>query len=629
MVNQIAIIALQIEDYWPVLESYLAEEGVPFQKDIVASVNSLSDVQTFLAHLKSLTSEVSFESLQQKLFQGKSTPEIKYEKFKALFNQLYDEEDLKRDDRIKSLFYKRIDFLKEMSRDEFISILLKIWGDVPENKNSATLFELLFKDILGQSLEMPLRFSAWLQFFKARVSHKEIKMSFADERGIQVLSLMSAQMTTADHRIYVGLFDEAFKTQKRSLLPLKDIEALKNQFDLAIAYPDESHLDFNLRWQTETACKSLICTVPHLSFSAEPLTPCLYFLEHNPKSDIVNPNITRSDELQKNFAVAIGESVVGYENKISKTRLKQDVLGADLRVHHAIFNQLAASEVEIYAQCSFKLLASKGYRLRDMPEVSIDLDPRQKGTLVHSLFEHLVHLVKDSSFDLAKVRLFLENKRFEHQLFINEDHFWSVQLNKLLSLSEKFYEFERFRLQNFKVSTEVAFEIYYDLDSKTFVNEKLDNAIAIRGRIDRVDQILGTNNYIIYDYKSSGGQASGYGKWMTQYQFQMLLYIFAVEVSLFQEADVQGALYYLYKDFDLSKGLVDKKTAVEKLGFSGRAKASLIDEENKGELKEQFIEFLSESFSRLKNGEFRAVPFSTDICAVCDWRKLCRAKHLM
>lgn len=628
--NRIAVVGLQIEEYWDVLQSYLTEEGIPFQKDVVASVNSLSDTQVFLAHLKSYTQDVSFESLQQKIFQSKGDPQIKFEKFKSLFNQLFDEEDLKRNDRIQSLFYKKIDFSKDLSRDEFIAILIQVWSDLPESNYSEILFDLLFKDFLAQSLETSMPFTSWFQFFKSRASHKEIKVSYAAKEGIHVLPLMSAQMTSADYRIYLGLYEEAFRTTRRSILPLADIETLKNQFDLAIPYPEESHLDFNLRWQNETSNTEIILTTPHLSFSAEPLTPCLFFLENNPQSNVVAPEQTRMDELQRFLAANKGDILDLYESRIGKDRFQQDLQGiANLQVKHSVFDKLSVSEVENYSRCGFKVLASKGFRLRDLPEVSIDLDARQKGVLVHALFEYLiVQIEQTGAFDVHQTKLFLQSQREEQGLFVNEDLFWSVQMNKLLQLSQKFYEFERFRLKEFKVFVEKDFEIYFDTQSNGFVSQKPAQGFQIRGRIDRVDQLKNTNQYVIYDYKSSAGQISNFKDWMSDYQFQLLIYLIAVECSLFESADVKGTLYYLYKDFNLTKGMIDRQVAIEKLNLSGRI-GSLCDDEAQVELKEKFIQFMAQQFAQLSLGQFAPKPFDKTVCDDCDWRKLCRSKHLM
>lgn len=627
-VNQISIIALQIEDYWPVLQSYLDEEGIPYRKDIVASVNSLADTQTFLAHLKSLTQEVNFESLQQKYFRHDKFPEIKFEKFKSLFHQLFDEEDLKRDEKIRGLFYKKIEVSKDINRDEFISILLKAWADLPESSQSVDLFELLFKDFLNQSLDASMSFSGWLQFFRSRISHKEIKIGYGAEDGVQVMSLMSAQMSVTNYRVYIGLFEEAFRQQRKSILPLADIETLKNQFDLAIPYPEESHLDFNLRWQSESACEKLVFTTPHLSFSAEPLTPCLYFLENNPKSELALTGQTRLDEMQRHFSAGAGDQLTGFEDLVSPMRLKQDLFGSEVQIKTDRFKRLTASEVETYSQCSFKLLASKGFRLRDLPEVSIDLDPRQRGILVHALFDFLVQKISQNEYSVDEVKNFLQFQREQLQLFVEEDAFWGVQVNKLIHLAERFYEFERFRIQQFQVFSEKPFEIFFDLDAQKFSNQEPSRAIAIRGRIDRIDRVKETSHIIIYDYKSSAGQASSYKSWMSEYQFQLLIYLFAVETSLFEKSHVKGALFYLYKNFDLGKGIVEKNLGQQKLGLSSRLK-SLTDEETLLELKDKFIEFISDCFARLDQGQFSPQPYDKTICKDCDWRKLCRAKHLM
>ncbi len=626
--EQISVIALRIEDYWPVLESYLFEEGITFQKDSVAGLNGLASVQIFLAHIKSLSSEVDFESLQQKYYQTNSVPEIKFEKFKALFNQLFDEENLKRDENIKDLFYRKVDFKQKISRDEFFSFLIKIWAELPEAVNTCTIFEILFRDLLSQSLETSMKTASWFQFLKARLSHKEIKIANSSPGGIHITSLMSAQMADSDHRIYMGLFEEAFKVNKKSMLPLKDIEILKNQFDLAIAYPEESHLDFNLRWQIESQCKAIILTTPHLSFAAEPLTACLFFLENNPKSEVTNPKYTRWDEIQKSLARGEADCIGFYADQVSEKRVREDLIGAEILVQHQAFTQLAASEVETYARCSFKLLASKGFRLRDLPEVSIDLDPREKGTLVHALFEYIINNFKSTALDIVEVERFLEIKRKELHLFINEENFWQVQLNKLLLLAQKFSQFENSRTEKFKSLTEVSFELYFDPILKIFSNTNGENHIAIRGRIDRLDQNLKSNYYLIYDYKSSQKHAKNFSKWMTEYQFQLMLYIFAVEVCLFEKSEVKGALYYLYKNFDVSKGLVDTEVGLKDLDFSKLAKSLAIPEQV-DKLKSEFINFISECISALERGEFAADPLDTVICAECDWRKLCRAKHLM
>ncbi|MEQ1723103.1 MAG: hypothetical protein ABL930_07990, partial [Pseudobdellovibrio sp.] len=109
--DKMAIICADIEKYWPVLQFYLEEEGITYKKDVVAQLGSLGDIQNLLAAVKNFSKEVAWDSLEKSFFNKAAGTELRYEKFKSLFYQLYDEDDLARDQKIKNLFYKKIDFL--------------------------------------------------------------------------------------------------------------------------------------------------------------------------------------------------------------------------------------------------------------------------------------------------------------------------------------------------------------------------------------------------------------------------------------------------------------------------------------------------------------------------------------
>lgn len=629
--EDIAVIAPDIEEYWTVLEFYLRQEGIPYKKETVVPMNSLGDIQSFLALLKNLTSEVSWNSLENSLYNFKNQPLIKFEQFKSLFYQLYDENDLARDQKIKELFFKKIDFKSELNREEFIAVLVRLWMQNSNTEASYNLFEVVVKDIFSQTLDTKLKMNRWVQFLKARISRKEIKIHAANKEGILVLPLMSAQMISATHRLYLGLYDEAFRKTKRSLLPLKDIEELKNQFDLAIQHPEESHLDFDLRWQYLSDCKVKIFTTPTLSFSSEPLTSALFFLENQPESPIHVPELTRLDEIQKMLKsknAPLEQKFEMFDYASSAERLRFDLTGQNENIHSTVFKSLSVGEVENYSKCQFKLLASKGFRLRELPQVAIDLDPRQKGTFVHALFEYLIHKIQTNQYSLEDIQLFLETKRKELGLYQNEEIFWNIQKIKFLNLAEKFNAFESERSHLFKSQTETAFELYFDLKKKNFSQEKSEDSFVIKGRIDRVDFHKSKNYYLIYDYKSSVAQAFQHSKWLTEYQLQMFLYILAVENTIEDQSKVQGALYYLYKNFDTKKGLIESEVAQSDFDYTKRT-GSLAEAEEIEKLKEDFIEFMSLIFENLTKGSFKTLPYKDTICNDCDWKRLCRAQHLM
>ena len=95
-----------------------------------------------------------------------------------------------------------------------------------------------------------------------------------------------------------------------------------------------------------------------------------------------------------------------------------------------------------------------------------------------------------------------------------------------------------------------------------------------------------------------------------------------------EENILKAALYYQYKIFDLKKGLINEDIALEDFEMNKRNK-SLINQQKKNELQENFIVLIGSVLKRLSENEFSTSPLDLDICKKCDWRKLCRATHLM
>lgn len=625
--NEIALISSDIEKYWPVLQFYLDEEGVAYKKDTVAQFNSLGDVQNLLAQLKSLSQDVSWDSLEKSFFSKEAQVQFKYEKFKALFYQIYDQDDLARDTLVKNLFFQKIDLSGAISRDEFLAFVVKTWLKMPESNKKSEIFESLFKDLLAQSLNEKMKLKLWINFLKSRLSHKEITIKRGLSEGLYVLPLMSAQMIDVSHRIYLGLNDEFFHRRQNTLMSISDAQQLRSQFDLAVENAEESYLDFNLRWQVLACNENTRLLSSHLSFSAEPLNSSLFFIENSPQSEVLSPHKTRADELQHQWAYS-DEDLKQLDSDISLVRLQQDLKGYSQKIKSEVFRSLSVSDLENYAQCGFKLLAAKGFRLQDLPQIAIDLDPRQKGSLSHALFEFCIKLIAKNEFDLQKVSDFLDQKRQDLQIYVAQDMHWNLQKNKFLILAQKFNSFEAERVKKFDVSAEKALELYFDLETQAFTLQKVQDSFLFKIRIDRIDVRKDKKYAVIYDYKSSAYQVSNHDKWLSDLQLQMLLYMLAAESSGEVESPVKAALYYQHKSFDIKKGLIDEEIALSDFGFSKRNK-SLISEDEAVELKKQFIELVNVILKKLSEDIFATEPIKYEICDECDWRKLCRAPHLM
>lgn len=615
--ENISIVAAEIEKYWPALQFYLDAEGIPYRKDAVSNFNGLGDIQNLLAAIKNYSSEVAWESLEKTFFNKNSDSEFRFEKFKALFYQLYDEDDLAREQKVKKLFYHKKDFNSAVDRDEFLAFLLQIWIEIPESNFKNDLFEPVFKDFLSQSINSKFKFKHWVQFFKNRLSRKEHSFKSSDS-GIYILPLMSAQSVNAEYRIYLGLNDEYFHRKQNALIPLSDAAELKNKFDLALDNSEESYLDFNVRWQSLGENENYLFLSSHLSFAGEPLNSSIFFIENNPKSNVVSPGSTRTDELLKNYSL---------EENISLPRILADKNGQHSRVESEVFKTLTVADVEKYAECSFKLLAHKGFNLSNLPQMAVDLDVRDKGNLAHALFEFCIKQISEKQFDLKKISQFLDDERKKRQLYPLQDEIWGVQKNKFLNLSEKFYQFEKERIKVFEVSTEKSFEMFFDVEKGIFSNTPVGDGFKFNIRIDRIDKHREKKYCIIYDYKSSKSNVNHHSVWLSKNQFQMLLYLTALELNPVDQSKTVGALYYLYKKFDLKNGMIDSVVAESDLGM-GKRIGSRIETDEKENLLKNFNDQIKEKLNLLNQFKFAAEPFDKQICNKCDWNKICRAPHL-
>jgi RecB family exonuclease len=631
--ENIAVIAADIECYWPVLEHYLEEEGLPYNKDSVASLNGLGDVQNLLAILKNYSPDVSWDSLEKITFANNQNVNFQFEKFKGLFFQLYDQDDLGRDQKVKELYYRKVDYSAPISREEFLKFLaVEIWPKLPESGTKSELFEVIFKDLIGQSVPVPgvadpgkgeskFKRSLWISFLKSRLAGKERTVQRGNQNGLNVFSLMSAHMTTATHKIYIGMNEESFVKWQTTLIGLEDSNSLKNIFDLAVESSEESYLDFNLRWQSLAATANTIFTSAHVSFNSDPLNASLFFIENCPQSEVALPGDTRVDELQSYYSS--GEKEL---SDVSSFRLAQDKKGFEVNLNSSVFKTLSVSDIESYAQCSFKLLASKGFRLRSEAQTALDLDNRDKGNLAHALFEYLLQNIQNE-FSEKAVNEFLDSERAARRLYVNLDGFWQIQRNKFLLLAKKFYKVEKERAKLFSFEVEKQLQVFFNVKKGTFSLVPEPDAFEFNLRIDRVDTHKQKKYCVIYDYKSSKREEHRPTKWLSDYQLQMLLYISIVKLVLPEDLTLKGSLYYYYKNFKADTGIIDSEIGLNDFLFK-KTNKSLHDENEWDDLHEEFLKTLTEVLTRLGNGEFTTKPFKPEICGKCDWSKLCRATHL-
>lgn len=619
--KKIGLVSPRIEDYWPALKIHLDAEGVPYNKKHVTTLLGLGGFQLLLSKLKSLSTEVTWESLEQSYY-GPMTNEdsaqsiLDYEKFKAQFIELTDAEDLLRNEDIKKIFYNKINLKENLSRIHFLAFLLKIGNDLGLSDEQVYL-EMAFKDFLSRTVDGELNLEQWIGIFSAGLSKKEIVIQKANTEGIDVGSSNSSHLMNVEHIIWFGLDESGFRKNAKTMIPLEDIEELKFNFDFPINYPEESHTEFNIRWFSQYQFKNQFFTCSLSSTQAEPLNASALILERNIHPDVVfdlSQYSTQVDILQIQQV-----SSMHATGNVSHSRKK---LSDESRLHEIIVDRYKPQELSMtdfinYDHCGFKLLAAKGFKLKQYPITSIDLDPRQRGSIAHALFEFLIKDKRYKKFDTEETNIFLDQRRIDFKLYLHMDDFWTVQKKKLLDIAARFCDFEKNRIGLFELQHLVEVDFKWPLRN-----------LSITGRIDRID-IYKDQSALVIDYKRSESENTSYGThWMEKREFQMLFYILALQ-DVLQLKDI-GAYYFFYKNLDFYKGLLNESAGhqIEVQESLHPTKKVQMSDEDYQKLKIEFKDYIWKTEKKLQSGLFTALPYKVEICDYCEWNTLCRAAHL-
>lgn len=623
--KNIGLVSPRVEDYWPILKIHLDAEGIPYNKKSVTSLIGLGCFQTLLSKINSFSSGVTWESLEQSYYGQNDFNEadslVEYEKFKAQFVELTEVEDLLRNEDIKKIFYNKINLKDKLSRLQFLALVFKIWSETIFDTNEAdtkilSYLEMSFKDFLSSTTELDLTIENWMRVFSAVLSKKEITLQKANAQGIDIGSSQSNHLFNVQNMIWFGLDDSGFRKTSNTMIPLSDIEELKFNFDFPLSYPEESHTEFNIQWLSQYQFNEQIFTCSLFSSKAEPLNTSALILENNTKPDVdfdVHIEGTRIDVMQLQQAALDHDKL--------QPKIKDEIVDHAILVSAYKPTQLSMTDFTNYDHCGFKLLAAKGFKLKDYPVVSLDLDPRQRGSITHALFEYLVTDKKYQSYSPEQTEDFLEQKRIEYKLYIHLDDFWQAQKKKLLDTAQKFCDFESQRLGHSAVQHYIEAEFKLPLKH-----------ITINGRIDRMDAYQ-DHSTIIYDYKRSENDSTNYGvNWMDKKEFQMLFYILAIDYSFAEKLHLidKGAYYFFYKNLSVYKGLITASTTqnAEIANSLKVTKTATIPDAEYDDLKLEFKKYINQVEEKIYAGVFSAVPYKTDICADCDWNTLCRAAHL-
>jgi ATP-dependent helicase/nuclease subunit B len=626
-IHEIAVLAPDIEEYWPLIASYFEIEGIPVNKSKVAPLHSFVEVSAWLARLRIAAKNLDSADLEIALYNSHQRFEMAFENFRSLFKRVYDFDDLKRDEELFQLFNSKLNENSRFTRDAFISWAIQCWqlGDDPGN------LQLVIAHLLNETppgIELAVR--AWVRYLEAIAAKTEKTVEPASD-GLAFMKIESGFYQKWTHVCLIGLTESAVKGRESSMLTLSDIVQIGQDLGFYLDYPDKPRIECIADWIAANTDRTAILSFAATNFNGEPDAPSLFWLSRALASGVdiekySSAMPTRWDELQSselNFAESLRQAVNEDLGRLARRDLQIDAIPA-----------LSASQVERFIACPFKFTADKMLKLVDASEVDLDLDHRTRGSIQHALFEILLAEPLRLNYSENELAEIAENLRQKEKLVLGDPRLWPAYKARLINMAQKFLDFEKDWRQKYPHTRTIGREFAFDLGFKITTGEfcpKDEGDFNFRGRIDRVDESTSPatkGHLVLIDYKSSGGSLTNHGAWLKNSHLQLAFYSMIMESGLttLGPRTVGGAFYYITKDFTRNKGMQVEGASADILPIAGRGNniSSAAKEDLYAEVRAQ----LKTVAATIKEGRLHVKPKDQKDCPDCRWRKLCRAPHL-
>lgn len=626
--ENIAIIAPDIEAYWPVLQAFLKEEGIAVQKDVSHKVQSLPSVTRWLASLRSRSGRLSSSDLELSFYERDESQHLRYEEFKSLFKSLYATEDLSRHDIVSKVFNEQLDLRGVLLREAFVAQALFYW-----TSSATDMVEVILRELLqNATASTALTWKEWLSYLESIVAAKEFNIEKGLSHGIIVTKLMSADSEKALYRIFLGLTDEALKNRSKTQLSGQDYFDLAKDLGFYLDNPDQSDLDFELRLLSDSPSKMDIFCFGATDLSGSLCSPSTFWMSlHGEHEHLSLPLETRWDEVQYSDLRGSRSSHQERRDFVEK-RMAQDAGHEELEpVQLVTLPRLSASALESFLECPFIFAAQRHFKLKDLPDIDLDVDHRTRGQLAHALFEVLTQEPLRYDWTSSELDGVLEKIRAEKKLLFADERLWLPLKRKHIQLGMRFLAIEKKWREEFRktktVGREARFEFYLDPQTAEIHREEKPNCFKISGQIDRIDSD-GGNQLILLDYKSSSSGISAHASWLKNHELQLLFYMWVLEKGLLEniQGEVLGVFYYVFKNFERKGFRIEDRAGV--LYPAPKRKDKNATLEMKEQYLSEFSRVLMVTMDRIRLGEIRPQPADFKICTTCEWRRQCRAPHL-
>lgn len=304
-------------------------------------------------------------------------------------------------------------------------------------------------------------------------------------------------------------------------------------------------------------------------------------------------------------------------------------------------NPLSATYLDDYAKCPWKFFARRHLKLEEPVDFILEIEPKFKGRIHHSLLEKIYRSLIKNSFSIGKIpnaeqreealnqslQSCLEEWRKDEEFQQLPPRLQQEETQRLLSRVRRFLQLEAEAWEKAQIPLfPHQLEWRFGKDPHPAVSFTLQDGrrIPLAGAVDRVDYNPGTGEYLLIDYKASAGD--DFARQIRQgLSYQLFLYLFAVGQSLFPQGKRLGALYGDLKKIKKNQGMA-RRDGLKPFGWGRANNKSFLEDEEFSVLEKKLNLELEEILQKLLEGNFSLEPKDCQ-GERCPYHEICRYDH--
>lgn len=301
--------------------------------------------------------------------------------------------------------------------------------------------------------------------------------------------------------------------------------------------------------------------------------------------------------------------------------------------------RFSPTSLERFAVCPFQFFALKVLNLEPEEEVSPEILPKDRGTIVHAVLEkfyrnHLdafrsaLSMTPKSAYEKLEgiVDQLVDSVFCEHASLIGyaSPSLDAYQRRAVTTMTWQVIKMELTRARDLPdplipVQCEWAFGRERDAPLELAVKD--DKPALIKGVVDRIDANTDASRFAIADYKTGRSVTSVRAKILGGLHLQLPLYVMAAQKLLYPDAEPLGGVLIGVQMSEKDHGFLKKE--FNTINFNLRPRlATLMDDDAWHDALEMAREHTARYVTEIRAGRFPAKP--NQCTETCDCKDVCR-----